>query len=236
MESEKAVDALRKLGLSEYEARAYTTLLVMGELTPQEVSNAANIPYTKVYEVLKRLEAKGWAVAVSRTPMVYAPVKPEVALTNVRQTIETELRSAEKILKAIGKEWVGTVPAGVYIIRTLESLKRIARGIVSEANEILLTVTTPYLIKELEPLILKRKIRGIIEPGLQAPKYGEWRTVQVFLPLDMLITDCKRLLFHFGLLSQHSGPSGVLVMDEEVAKTAAKYFDKIWELSSEVPK
>jgi hypothetical protein len=45
----------------------------------------------------------------------------------------------------------------------------------------------------------------------------------------MVIGDRAKLVLHFGLLSPHGGPSGVLVLDEEVARAASKYFERIWE-------
>ncbi len=44
---------LRDLGLSEYEARAYRSLLGAGPTTAKELSDASGIPIGRVYDVLK---------------------------------------------------------------------------------------------------------------------------------------------------------------------------------------
>jgi sugar-specific transcriptional regulator TrmB len=226
-EFDEAVEALRELDLSEYEARAYAALLAMGELTPQEVSSAANIPYTKVYEVLKRLEAKGWVVAVSRTPLVYAPKRPEEAIAQERRKVEEKLRRAEEKLKALEK--AGAVATGIYVLRSFTALARAVRSIVAESEEVLAMLSTPQLLKEIEDLLAKARVRGVIEASVQTPRHGEWKRIPLIIPLDMVVGDRAKLVLHFGLLTPHGGPSGVLVLDEEVASAASKYFERIWE-------
>jgi sugar-specific transcriptional regulator TrmB len=229
-EFDEAVKALRELGLSGYEARAYATLLAMGELTPQEVSKASNIPYTKVYEVLKRLEAKGWVVAVSRSPLVYAPRRPGEVLAQERRKVEEKLRRAEERLKAL--ERAGAVAAGIYVLRSFAALARAVRSIVAESEEVLAMIATPKLLRELEGLLAGARVRGVIDASLRAPHHGEWRRMPLLVFLDMVIGDRSKLVLHFSLLSPHGGPSGVLVLDREVASAASAYFEKIWEAAS----
>lgn len=226
-EFDEAVEALRELDLSEYEARAYAALLAMGELTPQEVSSAANIPYTKVYEVLRRLEVKGWVVAVSRTPLVYAPKRPEEVIAQERRKAEEKLRRAEEKLKVLEK--AGAVATGIYVLRSFTALARAVRSVVAESEEVLAMISTPQLLKEIEDLLAKARVRGLIEASMQIPRHGEWKRVPLIIPLDIVIGDHSKLVLHFGLLSPHGGPSGVLVLDEEVATAALKYFERIWE-------
>lgn len=226
-EFDEAVGALRELDLSEYEARAYAALLAMGELTPQEVSSAANIPYTKVYEVLRRLEAKGWAVAVSRTPLVYAPKRPEEVIAQERRKMEEKLRRAEEKLRALEK--AGAIATGIYVVRSFTALARAVRSVVAESEEVLMMVSTPELLKEVEDLLARARVRGVIDASMQKPHRGEWRRIPLIIPLDIVIGDRARLVLHFGLLSSHGGPSGVLVLDEEVARAASKYFERIWD-------
>lgn len=230
MNVERAIDPLRRLGLSDYEARAYVTLLTMGQLTPAEVSSAAQIPYTKVYEVLRRLEGKGWVAAVSRSPLTYAPVKPEKALASVKRRFEEILSEAEATLRTLEQEGGGTALGGLYVLRSFEALKRVARSIVSSAREVLVMIADQRLLDELAPILAGRTVRGVVEASAQPPESGEWRRARILLPLDMLISDRERLLLHFSILDPHGGLSGVLVSDQEIAEAAGRYFEKIWEL------
>jgi len=61
--SGEAKKILRELGLTQYETRAYLALLDKGAITASQVSEYAEVPYSKVYEVLASLEKKGWTKA-----------------------------------------------------------------------------------------------------------------------------------------------------------------------------
>lgn len=234
-EFRQAVEVLRELGLSDYEARAYAALLSMGEMSPREVSEAANIPYTKVYEVLRRLEGRGWIARVSSAPLVYAPREPEDVIAGLKTSLESKLLRAADVLRALK---IGSLPApaGVYIIRSFESLKQTVKRITAEAEEALLVIYDGELLKALQqPLSKCKSVRGILGSEIQLPKFGEWKQAQVMLPLDMLITDRKKLVLSFGPFSVQWQLSGLIVLDEEVASIAASYFEKLWISAPPVP-
>lgn len=94
---------LRDLGLSDYEARAYRTLLGIGATTARELSDASDVPMGRVYDVLNALETHG--VVRSQTaaqPKRYVAVDPEEALDRLlaereRELEETRERYAEAV-------------------------------------------------------------------------------------------------------------------------------------------
>lgn len=53
-------DTLKVAGLTEYEARVYLELVAAGSLTAKQVSQESGVPYTRIYDVISRLEKKGW--------------------------------------------------------------------------------------------------------------------------------------------------------------------------------
>ncbi len=75
-EQKEVVSSLRKLGLSEYEARAYMALVLKGYGTADEVADIASIPRTSTYKVLESLKEKGFATYHSGRPTVFHPVAP----------------------------------------------------------------------------------------------------------------------------------------------------------------
>ena len=58
--SERALSALKELGLTGTEVKAYISLLQRGTMTANDVSREARIPYSKVYIALESLHEKGW--------------------------------------------------------------------------------------------------------------------------------------------------------------------------------
>lgn len=72
----KTISMLQKLGLTLYGAKAYTALVSTGPTTATVLANEAEIPRTKIYETLKRLEEEKWVIAEKGRPTIYTPDTP----------------------------------------------------------------------------------------------------------------------------------------------------------------
>ena len=72
---------LRDLGLSEYEARAYRSLLKTGPTTAKELSRVSDVPMGRIYDVLNSIEQYNLVRSQSASrPKKYVAVEPETAL------------------------------------------------------------------------------------------------------------------------------------------------------------
>lgn len=69
---------LKILGLTEYEAKAFLTLIYMGGGDAENVAKLARIPRTSAYKVLDSLENKGFAKVISGKPRIYKPTDLKV--------------------------------------------------------------------------------------------------------------------------------------------------------------
>jgi sugar-specific transcriptional regulator TrmB len=99
---DKALTHLGELGLSEYEGRAYISLLRNSPATAYEISKHSGIPTSKVYEVLKRLSAKGMiALFESENTKKYIPVEPEIFLERHRSRTESVVKTLKNELTAL---------------------------------------------------------------------------------------------------------------------------------------
>jgi len=94
--SEGARDILRKMGLNAYETDAYLALLEGGPLTAMEISREANVPYSKIYEVLNSLKQSGWIKSTDTRPSEYYPVPPLEAATNAKRKLDDEYQIWEQ--------------------------------------------------------------------------------------------------------------------------------------------
>jgi sugar-specific transcriptional regulator TrmB len=84
--------SLRDLGLSEYESRAYRSLLQTGATTAKELSRSSDVPMGRIYDVLNSLETHSLirTQAASR-PKKYVAVEPETALDRLLAEKKAEL-------------------------------------------------------------------------------------------------------------------------------------------------
>jgi len=61
----------KKIGLTSYEIKTFSTLLKSGEATASDLSQKSGVPYSKIYEVLGSLEEKGWIGSDDSRPTKY---------------------------------------------------------------------------------------------------------------------------------------------------------------------
>jgi sugar-specific transcriptional regulator TrmB len=106
---------LRDLGLSEYESRAYRSLLETGPTTAKELSRASDVPMGRVYDVLNSLETKGLARSQTTSrPKKYVAVESETALDRLledkKRDLERQVEQYEDIVDELVDELEGTEP------------------------------------------------------------------------------------------------------------------------------
>lgn len=106
---------LRDLGLSEYEARAYRSLLETGPTTAKELSRASDVPMGRVYDVLNSLETRGVVRSQSASrPKKYVAVESETALDRLlaekKRDLEEQVTQYEEVVDDLVDELEGTEP------------------------------------------------------------------------------------------------------------------------------
>ena len=71
MVDEKALSvSLEEFGLSKYELQAYVTLISKGTISASELAYYSELPRTKVYPVLLKLEKKKLAIISKSKPIM----------------------------------------------------------------------------------------------------------------------------------------------------------------------
>ncbi|MFC7139748.1 TrmB family transcriptional regulator [Halosimplex aquaticum] len=70
---------MRELGLSTYAARTFVALVSLGGATAQEVSDAADVPRTRVYDAVAELQERGLVDERQSTPKRFWPVSGETS-------------------------------------------------------------------------------------------------------------------------------------------------------------
>jgi HTH-type transcriptional regulator, sugar sensing transcriptional regulator len=180
----------RYFGLNLYEVKIWTALLSRGVSTAGELSDIADVPRSRSYDVLESLEKKGFVVMKLGKPIKYLAVDPSEVVERVKKNINNdakervtrleELRSTEVVneLQNLHKE-------GVEITEPHE-LSGSLRGRHNLYNHLELTIrgaeksvtimtTTSGLIRDVEcfkPIFEELKKRGV-EIKVVAPLTAE---------------------------------------------------------------
>ena len=99
--------SLRDLGLSEYEERAYRSLLETGPTTAKELSRTSDVPMGRIYDVLNSLETHSLvrSQAASR-PKKYVAVESETALDRLLESKKSELEQRAEQYEQVVDELV----------------------------------------------------------------------------------------------------------------------------------
>ncbi len=77
--------SLEEFGLSKYEAQAYVTLITKGTISASELAYYSNLPRTKVYPTLLKLEKKKIAIISKSKPIMCTAIAPEDAFDEIIQ-------------------------------------------------------------------------------------------------------------------------------------------------------
>jgi sugar-specific transcriptional regulator TrmB len=107
--------SLEEFGLSKYEAKAYVTLVSHGTISASEVAYYSNLPRTKVYPTLLKLDKKRLVIISKSKPIMCTAIAPEDAFDDIIQehidkvnqmnTLVTKLkRASEESKKTRGAE------------------------------------------------------------------------------------------------------------------------------------
>lgn len=101
MHNSKIMSLLSQLGLTEYESRTLTTLFDLYEADAPDISRNAEIPKTRVYDVLEKLKEKGLVLEVYGRPKKYKVIDPEDIFKNLLDKKQKEFRDLDKQVKDI---------------------------------------------------------------------------------------------------------------------------------------
>jgi len=142
-----AVVHLQALGLTEYEARAYTALLALGRAVPARIARQAGIPRPKIYETLQRLEARGLAARVGENPMEYAPLSAREYIERARRSFDDRLGSLERDLSRLTPD---PAPEAVYALRGDAAVRSLCETLVLGARRELYLAGEPDFALQLE--------------------------------------------------------------------------------------
>ncbi|MBA4463573.1 MAG: TrmB family transcriptional regulator [Nitrosopumilaceae archaeon] len=107
--------SLEEFGLSKYEAQAYVALISKGTISASELSYYSDIPRTKVYPTLLKLENKKLVIISKSKPIMCTAIAPEDAFdsviheqinkVNAMNTLVSKLKKAsEESRKSRGSE------------------------------------------------------------------------------------------------------------------------------------
>jgi sugar-specific transcriptional regulator TrmB len=243
--SERAESALEQLGLTGSEVKAYVALLKGGTMTANDVSRAARIPYSKVYDSLKSLHAKGWVEEQKSRPVVFTARPPDTALEELRTKQQTDRKEKEKLvmdeLMAIYAKTGEQERPDLWVMRGTSEIYSRVKNLLLNCRTELLVALPPQVIPfmdQMEPLLGALKEKGVKTEVLTSPdapeksleqlsKYAEVRTRKTMYG-GGLVSDSREVVLLLAGGEQSALPLAIWASHHGLASFAKDYFEFLW--------
>ena len=170
----------RDFGLNLYEVKIWTALLSRGISTAGELSDIADVPRSRSYDVLESLEKQGFVVMKIGKPIKYIAVDPEEVVNRVKKNVETrakdrvtqleELKSTDvlkelKSLHTTGIELVDPTELSGSIRGRHNLYSHLELTISGAEKTVTIMTTTQGLMRKVEglkPVFEKLHKRGVV--------------------------------------------------------------------------
>lgn len=156
---ENTIKTLKILGFTEYEAKAYISLIGYGMATAREIHENSGVPQGRIYAVLKSLSDKKFIEIQNRNPSYYYADNPGAVLGKLKSQINESIDKSTEYLSNLHLN--SKPPSMVWTIHSEWGIKNRAKTLIQNAeNEILIIVNDYSYFKWMLPELkkLKRKI------------------------------------------------------------------------------
>ena len=167
--SNELLGGLEELGLSKYEASAYLGLLGKGMVSATELAFNSDLPRTKIYFILKKLEKKRLVFINNQKPLTFRALPPKDSFNNILEKYKKKIKDMKDIIDSLqqisdeGLEKKGLEERRYLILNQMYTDKKIIELIKSSSENIDIALNSwgNILLKSVKDEILKAVIRGV---------------------------------------------------------------------------
>jgi sugar-specific transcriptional regulator TrmB len=241
--------SLEEFGLSKYEARAYLTMIGKGSLAVSEIAYYANLPRTKVYQTVKKLEKKKLAVISKQKPLICSAIPPEEAFSEIVNLHDRRVRNMKKIVDSLQKindesqRPKGSEERRYFILDANSTLEKISSLIADSRSSVTATLD-PWglrLVSQCKASVVRAlsagvRLRMILgsqcignENVFQLPDSIELRTAEV-ASSNLIIIDSSYMVS----IDSSNGKAAFFASTDSFAMLQAKNFEEVWSSASEM--
>ena len=151
------IDSLKEIGLTNYEAKTYYTLLKLGEATASTIATAAKIARAKVYEMLNSLVIKGFISEYPGPTKIYKANSPKQAFKYYLDELENKrnmLSQAQEHFQPIFEQVHQTqnTMTKIELILNRNTLVNKVEELIPKTKKYILSFSKPpYMVTEHDP-------------------------------------------------------------------------------------
>lgn len=181
---------LARLGLNEYEQKAYLSLVRYGITGAVDLAKKSTVPYGRIYDVLYQLETKGFVKVILGKPKQFAPVEPKTVLDSALTKLKERYEEIEEQVKEDREELEQQFllqekdkKPSIWMVSGEGNVRETRRRELSEAQEELNVIVSPDVSTGYDPILerLGREAqdRGVKRRFIENPlTKSEWKKVR----------------------------------------------------------
>ncbi len=139
MDDEEAIEGLKRLGLTGYEARVFVGLQKLGSGTASEISEVTSVPRSQVYGAADSLQTRDLLETQQSRPTVYRPVPLEQArmrlLDQLAETGEETFEYLDDIKESEGED---EHSEAIWLVHGAQAVASRTADLIGETQQFLL--------------------------------------------------------------------------------------------------
>ncbi len=169
MTNERMVEPLKRMGLTEYEAKTYIALNRIRGGTVSDINMTSDIPRAAIYTALSKLEVKGLVEVERGKPMRYRSIAPAKAISKLRDRINEESESLLDYLEEAHREVECPEPAeSMWTIRGVKNLYTKFSDMVANAKkDIIILATDPLFVDMAQQYPIFNNVFPLVQKKLE---------------------------------------------------------------------
>jgi len=231
---------LEEFGLSKYESMAYITLVSRGTLGASEIAYYSNVPRTKIYTTLKKLERKKLSTISSQKPMIATATPPNEAFGEIITLEERRLASMRSIsnsLKKLGEDGKKSYEEKKYLILEPNVVVQKIEELISSAKsniDLILDSWGQNVVFQCKTYLSETARKGVKinmlleieslykDSAVTFPNGVEIKSDNV--SGNILIFDFKKIVF----IDSTNGKASLILTGDPFGLSYIKFFDEKW--------
>ncbi|HZO10516.1 MAG TPA: helix-turn-helix domain-containing protein, partial [Nitrososphaeraceae archaeon] len=231
---------LEEFGLSKYESMAYITLVSRGTLGASEIAYYSNVPRTKIYTTLKKLERKKLSTISSQKPMIATATPPSEAFGEIITLQERRLASMRSIsnsLKKLGEDGKKSYEEKKYLILEPNVVVQKIEELISSAKsniDLILDSWGQNVVFQCKTYLSETARKGVKinmlleieslykDSAVTFPNGVEIKSDNV--SGNILIFDFKKIVF----IDSTNGKASLILTGDPFGLSYIKFFDEKW--------
>lgn len=242
-------EKIKKLGLSDKEAKVYLALIELGQASPSEVASYSGVNRATTYVILEELRKKGLATSLEKNKKIHFIAESPERLKNLFETEKEKLEENFSDLKNVlpdleklyesrgerpkvrffeGKEGIAAIREDVLKVKTnyfyqIVPIDESYRFFPPKPND-----HREKMAKKLSKIL--RKTIYTTKKGRIFPEKSGKLDFNKFLSGEKFSTEVVIYGKKVALVAHKNKPIGIIIEDEVISHTVKVIFEIIWKL------